>query len=124
MAAFGYRGVLGRRIVFSQFSDGGFDGGSNFFRKKMRQTNGLQRRKPSYGSEGCCNPMISRAGWQDRPGLPSGAFPPHQGLRQGGIPIKVGNDTIGAIGASGAPGGDKDEACAAAGLAKISDRLN
>ena len=43
---------------------------------------------------------------------------------QGGVPIKVGNDTIGAIAAAGAPGGDKDEACAAAGLDKISDRLN
>jgi uncharacterized protein GlcG (DUF336 family) len=43
---------------------------------------------------------------------------------QGGLPIKVGNDTIGAIGVSGAPGGDKDEACASAGLAKITDRLN
>jgi uncharacterized protein GlcG (DUF336 family) len=42
----------------------------------------------------------------------------------GGVPIKVGNETIGAIGVSGAPGGDKDEACANAGLAKISDRLN
>lgn len=42
----------------------------------------------------------------------------------GGVPIKAGNETIGAIGVSGAPGGDKDEACANAGLAKISDRLN
>jgi uncharacterized protein GlcG (DUF336 family) len=41
----------------------------------------------------------------------------------GGVPIKVGNDTIGGIGVSGAPGGDKDEACAEAGLAKIKDRL-
>jgi uncharacterized protein GlcG (DUF336 family) len=41
----------------------------------------------------------------------------------GGLPIKVGNDTIAAIGVSGAPGGDKDEACAEAGLAKIKDRL-
>src|SRR5882762_10592264 len=30
---------------------------------------------------------------------------------QGALPIMVGNDTIGAIGISGAPGGDKDEAC-------------
>jgi len=45
-------------------------------------------------------------------------------LAQGGIPIKVGEETIGAIGVSGAPGGDKDEACASSGLAKISDRLN
>ena len=42
----------------------------------------------------------------------------------GGVPIKVGNETIGGIGVSGAPGGDKDEACANAGLAKIGDRLN
>jgi uncharacterized protein GlcG (DUF336 family) len=41
----------------------------------------------------------------------------------GGVPIKVGEDTIGGIAAAGAPGGDKDEACAAAGVAKISDRL-
>ena len=41
----------------------------------------------------------------------------------GGVPIKAGDDTIGAIAAAGAPGGDKDEACANAGLAKISDRL-
>lgn len=43
---------------------------------------------------------------------------------QGGLPIKVGADTIGGIGAAGAPGGDKDEACALAGLDKIKDRLN
>ncbi len=42
----------------------------------------------------------------------------------GGVPIKVGNDTIGAIAAAGAPGGDKDEACAMAGLQKISDQLH
>ena len=42
----------------------------------------------------------------------------------GGLPIKAGEDTIGGIAAAGAPGGDKDEACAAAGLAKIADRLN
>jgi uncharacterized protein GlcG (DUF336 family) len=51
-------------------------------------------------------------------------FDPQLTTEQGGLPIKVGNETIGAIGASGAPGGEKDEACAAAGLAKISDRLN
>jgi uncharacterized protein GlcG (DUF336 family) len=41
----------------------------------------------------------------------------------GGLPIKAGNETIGGIGVSGAPGGDKDEACASAGLDKIKDRL-
>jgi len=51
-------------------------------------------------------------------------FDPQLTTAQGGVPIKVGDDTIGAIGAGGAPGGDKDEACANAGLAKIADRLN
>src|SRR5262249_34079630 len=46
------------------------------------------------------------------------------GTAGGGVPIKAGNETIGGIGVGGAPGGDKDEACANAGLAKISDRLN
>jgi uncharacterized protein GlcG (DUF336 family) len=41
----------------------------------------------------------------------------------GGVPIKVGSDTIGAIGVGGAPRSDKDEACAAAGVAKIADKL-
>jgi len=41
----------------------------------------------------------------------------------GGVPIKAGDDVIGAIGVSGAPGGDKDEACAYAGIARIQDLL-
>jgi uncharacterized protein GlcG (DUF336 family) len=51
-------------------------------------------------------------------------YDPQLAVGPGGLPIKVGNDTIGGISAAGAPGGDKDESCAAAGLAKISDRLN
>lgn len=42
---------------------------------------------------------------------------------QGGLPIKLGNETIGAVGVSGAPGGDKDEACAQAGIAKVANEL-
>ena len=42
---------------------------------------------------------------------------------QGGIPIKAGESTIGAVAVSGAPGGDKDAACANAGLAKVADKL-
>ncbi len=41
----------------------------------------------------------------------------------GGVPIKVGAETIGAIGVSGAPGGEKDEVCANAGIAKVADKL-
>ena len=42
---------------------------------------------------------------------------------QGALPIKVGDDVIGGIGASGAPGGDKDEACVKAGIDKVADLL-
>ena len=42
---------------------------------------------------------------------------------QGALPIKVGDEVVGAVGVSGAPGGEKDEACAKAGIDKIVDQL-
>jgi uncharacterized protein GlcG (DUF336 family) len=42
---------------------------------------------------------------------------------QGALPIKVGDDVIGAVGVSGAPGGEKDEVCAKAGIDKATDTL-
>jgi uncharacterized protein GlcG (DUF336 family) len=41
----------------------------------------------------------------------------------GGVPIKAGNEIIGGVGVSGAPGGEKDEVCANAGLAKVEAAL-
>ena len=42
----------------------------------------------------------------------------------GGMPIMVGEETIGGVGLSGAPGGQpKEEACAMAGIAKVADQL-
>src|ERR1700730_16287278 len=41
----------------------------------------------------------------------------------GGVPIKAGSETIGGVGVSGAPGGEKDEVCANAGLAKVEAAL-
>lgn len=41
----------------------------------------------------------------------------------GGVPIKVGNETIGAVGVGGAPSGDLDEACALAALRQVADKL-
>lgn len=49
----------------------------------------------------------------------------------GGLPIKVGNEIIGAIGVSGStgvpgsnvPGGTRDEACSKAGIDKVADQL-
>jgi uncharacterized protein GlcG (DUF336 family) len=42
---------------------------------------------------------------------------------RGALPIKAGEETIGAIGASGAPGGEKDEACVEAAIKKVADQL-
>jgi uncharacterized protein GlcG (DUF336 family) len=44
-------------------------------------------------------------------------------LLGGGVPIKVGNEVIGAVGVGGAPGGHLDEACAVAALDKVKDQL-
>ncbi len=41
----------------------------------------------------------------------------------GGLPIEAAGEVIGGIGVGGAPGGDKDEACALAGIEAIRDRL-
>ena len=41
----------------------------------------------------------------------------------GGVPIKVGDQLIGAVAVAGAPGGDKDAACANAAIAKVADKL-
>jgi uncharacterized protein GlcG (DUF336 family) len=42
----------------------------------------------------------------------------------GALPIKLGDETIGAVGVSGAPGGDRDEVCAKAGVDKVASQLN
>jgi uncharacterized protein GlcG (DUF336 family) len=42
---------------------------------------------------------------------------------QGALPIKIGDETIGAVGVSGAPGGEKDEACAKVGIDKVAADL-
>lgn len=41
----------------------------------------------------------------------------------GGMPINASGSLVGAIGVSGAPGGDADEICAKAGIAAIADDL-
>lgn len=41
----------------------------------------------------------------------------------GAVAFKSKNAIIGALGVGGAPGGDKDEVCAHAGVAKVADRL-
>jgi len=48
---------------------------------------------------------------------------PNMFVMEGAVPIMVGSEIIGAIGASGAAGGDQDEVCATAGLNKIKARV-
>jgi uncharacterized protein GlcG (DUF336 family) len=47
----------------------------------------------------------------------------HVMAAQGGLPIIVDRVTIGAVAASGSPGGEKDEACAQFGIDKAADVL-
>src|SRR5271157_4903444 len=42
---------------------------------------------------------------------------------RGGLPIMIGEEAIGAAAVSGAPGGEKDEACVKTGLDKVADQL-
>jgi uncharacterized protein GlcG (DUF336 family) len=42
----------------------------------------------------------------------------------GGKVVEAGGSLLGAIGVSGAPGGDADETCASAGITAISDKLD
>ncbi len=44
-------------------------------------------------------------------------------VMDGALPIRAAGALIGAVGISGAPGGDKDAACAAAALQKVEERL-
>ena len=44
-------------------------------------------------------------------------------VMEGGLSIRAAGSLIGAVGVSGAPGGDKDAACAAAALKKVEERL-
>jgi uncharacterized protein GlcG (DUF336 family) len=62
-----------------------------------------------------------RLRWRDRaPGwLTRGVLV----LPGGGVPLRAGNDVIGAIGVGGAPGGHLDEQCAVAALDQVKDQL-
>ena len=48
---------------------------------------------------------------------------PHVAMLAGGLVIETGGTLLGGIGVAGAPGGDKDEVCARAGLDAIRDKI-
>lgn len=49
---------------------------------------------------------------------------PNMAMLRGGLPIDAAGAVLGGIGVAGAPGGDKDEMCAKAGLDAIRDKLD
>jgi uncharacterized protein GlcG (DUF336 family) len=49
---------------------------------------------------------------------------PRVAMLAGGLAIETGGTLLGGIGVAGAPGGDKDEACARAGLDAVRDRID
>jgi uncharacterized protein GlcG (DUF336 family) len=61
-----------------------------------------------------------------QPGMPQAAMRnlPGAVILGGGVVIEAGGSLVGAVGVSGAPGGDADEACAKAGIDAVRDRLD
>ena len=64
---------------------------------------------------GISQPAMPQAGLRDLPGAV---------ILGGGIRVEAGGVTVGAVGVSGAPGGDADDACAKAGIAAVQDKLD
>ena len=62
-------------------------------------------------------------GAQKNPAAANLVYIPCYLLLGGGVPVKVGNEVIGAVGIGGAPGGHLDEQCAMAALEKVKDSL-
>ena len=62
-------------------------------------------------------------GAQKNPAAANLVYLPGFLLLGGGVPIKVGNEVIGAVGVGGAPGGHLDEQCAITALDKVKDLL-
>jgi uncharacterized protein GlcG (DUF336 family) len=60
---------------------------------------------------------------QDNPGAAQLAAIDGFLVLAGGVPVKIGNETIGAIGVGGAPGGNLDEACALAAIKAVEGKL-
>lgn len=64
---------------------------------------------------GISGPGMPQAGLRDLPGAV---------ILGGGVRVEAAGVTVGAVGVSGAPGGDADDACAKAGIAAVQDKLD
>ena len=64
---------------------------------------------------GISQPGMPQAGLRDLPGAV---------ILGGGVRVEAAGVTVGAVGVSGAPGGDADDDCAKAGIAAVQDKLD
>jgi uncharacterized protein GlcG (DUF336 family) len=69
------------------------------------------------------NTLAMMEGAQKNPAGANVVYIPGYLLLGGGVPVKVGNEVIGAVGVGGAPGGHLDEQCAVAAIDKVKDLL-
>ena len=69
------------------------------------------------------NTLAMMEGAQKNPAAANLVHIPGFLLLGGGVPVRVGNDVIGAVGVGGAPGGHLDEQCAVTALATVKDAL-
>ena len=60
-----------------------------------------------------------------QPGMPQAGVRalPGVAILGGGVTVEAGGSLLGAVGISGAPGGDADEACAKAGIEAVKEKL-
>ena len=72
--------------------------------------------------EGSTREVASRIAKNPQSGVPFTPLP-NVTYGVGGVAIRAGGNIIGGLGVSGAPGGQFDEECANAALAKIADRM-
>jgi uncharacterized protein GlcG (DUF336 family) len=63
---------------------------------------------------GASQPGMPQAGVRNLPGAV---------ILGGGVMVEAGGNMVGAVGVSGAPGGEADEACAKAGIETVRDKL-
>ena len=69
------------------------------------------------------NTQAMMEGAQKNPGAANLVHLPGFLLLGGGVPVRAGDEVVGAVGVGGAPGGHLDEQCAMAALAKVQDQL-
>ena len=69
------------------------------------------------------NTLAMMEGAQKNPAAANLVNIPGYLLLGGGVPVRVGNEVIGAVGVGGAPGGHLDEQCALAALEQAKDQL-